>query len=82
MYAALKTRLRDELQVYRQAQDQYRSQIRTKVKRLVLIAKPDATSDEIDDIVNGGLESWYEREIRYVVMHGASPVLWFCPFEF
>lgn len=56
---------------YQNAQQQYKSGIQKKIKRQVLIVKPDATDEEVDAImkIDGGRDSLYQE---YILAGGVS----------
>ena len=55
----------DEMKRYQNAQQEYKTDIKNKVKRQVQIIKPDATDQEVDDIMQsgGGREALYQQQI-------------------
>jgi t-SNARE complex subunit (syntaxin) len=55
----------DEVRNYQNAQQQYKTDIQKKIKRQVLIVKPDATDEEVDAIIKseGGRDALYEEQI-------------------
>uniref|UniRef100_A0A7R9ZT34 t-SNARE coiled-coil homology domain-containing protein n=1 Tax=Craspedostauros australis TaxID=1486917 RepID=A0A7R9ZT34_9STRA len=55
----------DEMKLYQAAQQKYKSDIKSKVKRQVQIVKPDATDDEIDAVMksDGGRDALYKERI-------------------
>mmetsp|Transcript_9386 Transcript_9386/g.13057 ORF Transcript_9386/g.13057 Transcript_9386/m.13057 type:complete len:351 (-) Transcript_9386:81-1133(-) len=55
----------DEMKLYQNAQQKYKSDIKKKVTRQVQIVKPDATNEEIDMVMKseGGKEALYKETI-------------------
>jgi len=55
----------DEMKAYQTAQQQYKSDIKNKVKRQVQIVKPDATPEEIETVMKseGGKDQLYKEKI-------------------
>lgn len=55
----------DEMKRYQNAQQQYKTDVKKKVTRQVQIIKPDATDQEVDDIMRseGGREALYQQQI-------------------
>jgi len=55
----------DEMKLYQNAQQKYKSDIKKKVKRQVQIVQPDATEEDIDAILHseGGREALYKEKI-------------------
>lgn len=55
----------DEMKAYQTAQQKYKTDIKKKVKRQVQIIKPDATDEEIDDVMRseGGRDALYRERI-------------------
>jgi t-SNARE complex subunit (syntaxin) len=55
----------DEMKSYQNAQQKYKNDIKNKVKRQVQIVKPDATDEEIDEVMRseGGRDALYREKI-------------------
>mmetsp|Transcript_17807 Transcript_17807/g.26989 ORF Transcript_17807/g.26989 Transcript_17807/m.26989 type:complete len:303 (+) Transcript_17807:37-945(+) len=55
----------EEIKKYQAAQQQYKEEIQTKLKRQVKLVKPDATDDDVEAIVNseGGRDALYKQTI-------------------
>jgi t-SNARE complex subunit (syntaxin) len=55
----------DEMKLYQNAQQKYKSDIKKKVKRQVQIVQPDATEEDIDAVLHseGGREALYKEKI-------------------
>ena len=55
----------DEMKLYQSAQQKYKTDIQSKVKRQVQIVKPEATDEEIDEIMKseGGRDALYKEQI-------------------
>jgi t-SNARE complex subunit (syntaxin) len=55
----------DEMKAYQAAQQKYKTDIKKKVKRQVQIVKPDATDEEIDQVLRseGGRDALYKESI-------------------
>lgn len=55
----------DEMKRYQNAQQQYKTDVKKKVTRQVQIIKPDATDQDVDDIMKseGGREALYQQQI-------------------
>lgn len=55
----------DEMKRYQNAQQQYKTDVKKKVTRQVQIIKPDATDQDVDDIMRseGGREALYQQQI-------------------
>lgn len=53
------------MKLYQQSQQKYKTDIRKKVKRQVQIVKPDATDEEIDQVMRseGGRDALYQQSI-------------------
>jgi t-SNARE complex subunit (syntaxin) len=60
----------DVMKEYQNAQNKYKIDIKKKVKRLVLIIKPDATAEEIDAVLKSG--GW-SGEVMKVAILKVSP---------
>lgn len=55
----------DEMKAYQSAQQKYKTDIKKKVKRQVQIIKPDATDEDIDEVMRseGGRDALYKESI-------------------
>merc|ERR1719232_179626 len=55
----------DVMKAYQSAQQKYRSDMKEKVKRQILIVKPDATDEEVDEVMKseGGREALMKEQI-------------------
>merc|ERR1712207_16219 len=55
----------DEMKAYQNAQQKYKADIKKKVKRQVHIVKPDATDEEIDEVMRseGGKDALFKERI-------------------
>jgi t-SNARE complex subunit (syntaxin) len=55
----------DEMKSYQSAQQKYKTDIKKKVKRQVQIVKPDATDDDIEEVMRseGGRDALYKESI-------------------
>lgn len=55
----------DEMKRYQNAQQQYKTDVKKKVTRQVQMIKPDATDQEVDEIMRseGGREALYQQQI-------------------
>ncbi|KAL7501947.1 hypothetical protein ACHAWX_000410 [Stephanocyclus meneghinianus] len=55
----------DEMKRYQNAQQQYKTDVKKKVTRQIQIIKPDATDQEVDEIMRseGGREALYQQQI-------------------
>ena len=55
----------DEMRVYQAAQQKFKSDIQTKMKRQVKVIKPDATDQEVDHIMGseGGRDAYFQQMI-------------------
>lgn len=55
----------DEMKAYQSAQQKYKTDIKKKVKRQVQIIKPDATDEDIDEVLRseGGRDALYRQSI-------------------
>ena len=53
------------MKIYQQAQQQYKTDIKKKVKRQVQVVKPDATDEEVDAVLKseGGRDALYKQSI-------------------
>ena len=67
------------MKTYQQAQQKYKTDIKNKVKRQVQVIKPDATDEEIDEVMKseGGKDALYKQsilaggvndQIKYVIL--------------
>jgi syntaxin 1B/2/3 len=65
LYNTLTREFIDVVKNYQNAQQQYKRDIQRKIKRQVLIVKPDATDEEVDAIIKseGGRDSLYREKI-------------------
>merc|ERR1712238_510402 len=65
MNTTLTKKFIDEMKIYQQAQQKYKTDIKNKVKRQVQVVKPDATDEEIDDVMKseGGRDALYKKSI-------------------
>ena len=55
----------DEMKAYQAAQQKYKTDIQNKMKRQVKVVKPDATDDEVEEIMRseGGRDALYKQTI-------------------
>jgi t-SNARE complex subunit (syntaxin) len=55
----------DEMKLYQSAQQKYKTDIKKKVKRQVQIVKPDATDEDIEEVMRseGGRDALYKESI-------------------
>lgn len=55
----------DEMKAYQSSQQKYKTDIKNKVKRQVQIVKPDATDEDIDEVMRseGGRDALYRERI-------------------
>jgi len=53
------------MKLYQQTQQQYKTDLKSKVKRQVLVVKPDATDEEVDAVMKseGGRDALYKERI-------------------
>jgi t-SNARE complex subunit (syntaxin) len=53
------------MKIYQQSQQQYKTDIKKKVKRQVQVVKPDATDEEVDAVMKseGGRDALYKQSI-------------------
>ena len=53
------------MKVYQQAQQQYKTDIKKKVKRQVLVIDPNATDEDVDKVLKseGGRDALYKKKI-------------------
>ncbi len=65
MNTTLTRKFVDEMKLYQQAQQQYKTDIKKKVKRQVQIVKPNATDEEIEEVMKseGGRDALYKERI-------------------
>ena len=65
MNTTLTRKFVDEMKLYQQAQQQYKTDIKKKVKRQVQVVKPNATDAEIEDVMKseGGRDALYKERI-------------------
>lgn len=65
MNTTLTKKFIDEMKTYQQAQQKYKTDIKNKVKRQVQVIKPDATDDEINEVMKseGGKDALYKQSI-------------------
>jgi len=65
MNTTLTKKFIDEMKIYQQAQQKYKTDIKNKVKRQVQVVKPDATDEEIDEVMKseGGRDALYKQSI-------------------
>ena len=65
MNTTLTKKFIDEMKMYQQAQQKYKTDIKNKVKRQVQVIKPDATDEEINDVMKseGGKDALYKQSI-------------------
>lgn len=65
MVTTLTRKFVDEMKLYQQAQQQYKTDLKSKVKRQVLVVKPDATDEEVDAVMKseGGRDALYKERI-------------------
>jgi t-SNARE complex subunit (syntaxin) len=65
MNTTLTKKFIDEMKTYQQAQQKYKTDIKNKVKRQVQVIKPDATDEEINDVMKseGGKDALYKQSI-------------------
>lgn len=55
----------DEMKAYQAAQQKYKTDIQNKMKRQVKVVKPDATDEEVEEIMRseGGRDALYKQTI-------------------
>lgn len=65
MNTTLTKKFVDEMKTYQQTQQQYKTDIKKKVKRQVQVVKPDATDEEVDAVMKseGGRDALYKQSI-------------------
>lgn len=66
---ALMSKFATAVQTYKEAQEKYKQQLRSKVKRTVMIVNENATEEEINDVMQreGGLQEYLQEQIGGVV---------------
>ncbi|CAJ1953450.1 unnamed protein product [Cylindrotheca closterium] len=65
MNTTLTRKFVDEMKAYQQAQQNYKTDIKKKVKRQVQVVKPDATDDDVERVLRseGGRDALYKEKI-------------------
>jgi t-SNARE complex subunit (syntaxin) len=65
MNTTLTRKFVDEMKAYQQAQQQYKNDIKSKVKRQVQVVKPDATDEDVERVMKseGGKDALYKEKI-------------------
>lgn len=65
MTTTLTRKFVDEMKVYQQAQQQYKTDIKLKVKRQVQVVKPDCTDEDVERVMKteGGKDALYKEKI-------------------
>eukprot|EP00980_Cylindrotheca_fusiformis_P022933 scaffold9948_cov129-Cylindrotheca_fusiformis.AAC.1 len=65
MNTTLTKKFIDEMKTYQQAQQQYKTDIKKKVKRQVQVVKPDATDEDVERVMKseGGKDALYQEQI-------------------
>lgn len=65
MNTTLTKKFVDEMKIYQQTQQQYKTDIKKKVKRQVQVVKPDATDDDVDKVMRseGGKDALLKQSI-------------------
>jgi len=65
MNTTLTKKFIDEMKSYQQSQQKYKTDIKNKVKRQVQVIKPDATDEEINEVMKseGGKDALYKQSI-------------------
>lgn len=65
MTTTLTRKFVDEMKLYQQAQQQYKTDIKKKVKRQVQVVKPDATDEDVERVMKseGGKDALYKEKI-------------------
>jgi t-SNARE complex subunit (syntaxin) len=55
----------DEMKLYQQAQQSYKTDIKNKAKRQILVIKPDATDEEVDQVMRseGGRDALQKQAV-------------------
>jgi Syntaxin len=71
MVTTLTRKFVDEMKLYQQAQQTYKSDLKNKVKRQVLVVKPDATDEEGTNVSAGSIVTvvWF----HFVCPHRCFP---------
>jgi t-SNARE complex subunit (syntaxin) len=67
----------DVMKAYQNAQQVFKVELKKKMKRQVLIVKPEATQEEIEEVIKtgGGTGEIYKTAILKVTYHPTSPAL-------
>ncbi|KAJ6631293.1 t-SNARE [Mycena sp. CBHHK59/15] len=68
--ALVRTKFTEALQTYQQVEQEYRSKSRQRVERQYRIVKPDATEEEITEVISGGQDQ-LTSSTRYDVSRSA-----------
>jgi t-SNARE complex subunit (syntaxin) len=65
MNTTLTKKFVDEMKIYQQSQQQYKNDIKKKVKRQVQVVKPDATDEDVDQVLKseGGKDALLRQSI-------------------
>eukprot|EP00531_Pseudo-nitzschia_arenysensis_P000116 CAMPEP_0116142690 /NCGR_PEP_ID=MMETSP0329-20121206/15045_1 /TAXON_ID=697910 /ORGANISM="Pseudo-nitzschia arenysensis, Strain B593" /LENGTH=313 /DNA_ID=CAMNT_0003637947 /DNA_START=134 /DNA_END=1075 /DNA_ORIENTATION=- len=65
MNTTLTKKFIDEMKIYQQAQQRYKTDIKNKVTRQVKVVSPDATEEEIDAVLKseGGRDALYKKKV-------------------
>lgn len=65
MVTTLTRKFIDEMKLYQSSQQQYKTDLKSKVKRQVMVVKPDATDEEVDAVMKseGGRDALYKERI-------------------
>lgn len=65
MNTTLTKKFIDEMKIYQQAQQKYKTDIKNKVTRQVKVVSPDATDEEIDAVwkSEGGRDALYKKKV-------------------
>ena len=65
MLSTLTRKFIDEMKLYQSAQQKYKTDIQKKMKRQVKVVKPDATDEEVENIMKseGGRDQLYKQTI-------------------
>ncbi|KAG7355760.1 syntaxin [Nitzschia inconspicua] len=65
MITTLTKKFVDEMKIYQQTQQQYKTDIKNKVKRQVQVVKPDATDEDVDKVMRseGGKDALLKQSI-------------------
>ncbi|KAJ6597388.1 syntaxin-like protein [Mycena sp. CBHHK59/15] len=73
--ALVRTKFTEALQTYQQVEQEYRSKSRQRVERQYRIVKPDATEEEITEVISGGQDQVFMQALtsstRYDVSRSA-----------